>query len=45
MSSTDYEDSETEEQDIQLELEEAEGVMNNGQWTDFDPVKPIKAVE
>ena len=28
-----------------LELEEAEGVMNNGQWTDFDPVKPIKAVE
>ena len=28
-----------------LELEEAEGVMRDGQWTDFNPLKPIKAVE
>lgn len=27
-----------------LELEEAEGVLNNGQWIDFDPLKPIKTV-
>lgn len=28
-----------------LEVEEAEGVMNNGQWTDFNPLKPIKTVD
>lgn len=28
-----------------VELEEAEGVMQDGQWTDFNPLKPIKAVE
>lgn len=28
-----------------LELEEAEGVMNNGQWIDFNPLKPIKTVD
>lgn len=28
-----------------LELEEAEGVMRDGQWMDFNPLKPIKAVE
>lgn len=27
-----------------LELEEAEGILNNGQWVDFDPLKPIKTV-
>lgn len=28
-----------------LELEEAEGTLSNGQWIDFDPLKPIKAVD
>ena len=28
-----------------LELEEAEGVMSNGQWTDFNPLKPITTVD
>lgn len=28
-----------------LELEEAEGTLNNGQWIDFDPLKPIKTVD
>ena len=27
-----------------LELEEAEGLMNNGQWVDFNPLTPIKTV-
>lgn len=27
------------------ELEEAEGVLQNGQWVDFDPRDPIKPVE
>lgn len=27
-----------------LELEEAEGTLNNGQWIDFDPLKPVKSV-
>ncbi len=28
-----------------LEIEEAEGTMNNGEWTDFNPSKPIKIAE
>lgn len=28
-----------------LEVEEAEGELQNGQWTDFDPRVPIKPVE
>ena len=28
-----------------LELEEAEGVMANGQWTDFNPLKPVTTVD
>lgn len=28
-----------------LELEEAEGTLNNGQWIDFDPLKPVKTVD
>lgn len=28
-----------------LELEEAEGVMNNGQWIDFNPLTPVKTVD
>lgn len=28
-----------------LEVEEAEGQLQNGQWTDFDPRTPIKPVE
>ena len=27
------------------EVEEAEGVLQNGQWIDFDPREPIKPVE
>lgn len=27
------------------ELEEAEGVLQNGQWVDFDPTEPIKPIE
>ena len=28
-----------------LEIEEAEGTMNNGEWTDFNPSNPIKIAE
>lgn len=28
-----------------LELEEAEGVLTNGQWIDFNPLKPLKSVD
>lgn len=27
-----------------LELEEAEGVLTNGQWVDFNPLKPLKTL-
>ena len=28
-----------------IEVEEVDGVMNNGQWMDFNPLKPVKTVE
>ncbi len=28
-----------------LEIEEAEGTMSNGEWTDFNPSKPIKIAQ
>lgn len=28
-----------------VEMEEAEGVIENGQWIDFNPLKPIKTID